>query len=58
VTRLNCNLDASRPCSNPREVIDVLDHVLDKGIVIAAWVHVAFAGISLSTVEARVLSRH
>ena len=36
-------------------VIDVLDRVLDKGIVIDAWVRVSLAGIDLITVEARVL---
>jgi hypothetical protein len=36
-------------------VIDVLDHVLDKGIVIDAWVRVSVAGIDLLTVEARVV---
>src|SRR5216117_3298267 len=36
-------------------VIDVLDHVLDKGIVIDAWMKVQLVGIDLFTVEARVL---
>ena len=36
-------------------VIDVLDHILDKGIVIDAWIRVALAGIDLLTVEARVV---
>jgi len=36
-------------------VIDVLDHVLDKGIVIDAWMKVQVVGIDLLTVEARVL---
>jgi hypothetical protein len=36
-------------------VIDVLDHVLDKGIVIDAWVRVSLVGIDLITVEARVI---
>ena len=35
--------------------IDLLDRVLDKGIVIDAWVRVAVAGIDLVTVEARVV---
>jgi len=34
-------------------VIDVLDHILDKGIVIDAWVRVSIVGIDLVTVEAR-----
>ena len=36
-------------------LIDVLDRVLDKGIVIDAWVRVSLAGIDLVTVEARVV---
>ena len=36
-------------------LIDVLDRVLDKGIVIDAWVRVSLVGIDLVTVEARVL---
>jgi hypothetical protein len=36
-------------------LLDVLDRVLDKGIVIDAWVRVALAGIDLVTVEARVV---
>ena len=36
-------------------VIDVLDRVIDKGIVIDAWVRVSFVGINLLTVEARVV---
>jgi hypothetical protein len=36
-------------------IVDVLDHVLDKGIVIDAWVNVALVGIELVTVEARVV---
>jgi hypothetical protein len=35
-------------------LIDVLDRVLDKGIVIDAWVRVSLIGIDLITVEARV----
>ena len=41
--------------SRTRNVIDVLDRVLDKGIVIDAWVRVSLAGIDLLTIEARVV---
>jgi len=41
--------------STSTSVIDVLDHVLDKGIVIDAWVRVSIIGIDLITVEARVV---
>jgi hypothetical protein len=36
-------------------LIDVLDRVLDKGIVIDAWVRMSVVGIDLITVEARVI---
>ncbi len=36
-------------------LLDVLDRVLDKGIVIDAWVRVSLVGIDLVTVEARVV---
>jgi hypothetical protein len=36
-------------------IVEVLDRVLDKGIVIDAWVRVSLVGIELVTVEARVV---
>lgn len=36
-------------------MIDVLDHVLDKGIVIDAWMRVSVVGIDLITVQARIV---
>jgi hypothetical protein len=41
--------------SSGASIIDVLDRVLDKGIVIDAWVKVSLVGIDLLTVEARVI---
>ena len=41
--------------SGGTSLIDVLDRVLDKGIVIDAWVRVQLVGIDLLTVEARVV---
>jgi hypothetical protein len=35
--------------------VDVLERVLDKGIVIDAWMRVSLVGIELVTVEARVV---
>src|SRR5439155_17304252 len=35
-------------------LIDVLDRVLDKGVVIDAWVRVSLAGIDLMTLQARI----
>jgi gas vesicle protein GvpA/GvpJ/GvpM family len=35
--------------------VDVMDRVLDKGIVIDAWMRVSVGGIYLMTLEARVI---
>jgi gas vesicle structural protein len=59
--RLACALGerrASMPvqlCEARVSLIDVLDRVLDKGIVIDAWVRVSLAGVDLVTLEARIL---
>jgi gas vesicle protein GvpA/GvpJ/GvpM family len=45
---------AERP-STQASVIDIFDHVLDKGIIIDARVRVAVAGIDLITVDARIV---
>ncbi|HJZ70616.1 MAG TPA: gas vesicle protein GvpJ [Vicinamibacterales bacterium] len=45
-------LDRTRSSAS---AIDVLDHVLDKGIVIDAWMRVSLDGIDLVTVEARIV---
>ncbi|HKC58276.1 MAG TPA: gas vesicle protein GvpJ [Vicinamibacterales bacterium] len=36
-------------------LVDVLDRILDKGVVIDAWVRVSLVGVDLVTVEARVI---
>ena len=36
-------------------LIDALDRVLDKGIVIDAWIRVSFVGIDLITVEPHIV---
>ncbi len=41
--------------SSSTSVVDVLDHVLDKGIVIDAWVRLSLVGIELLTVDAHVV---
>lgn len=41
--------------SGGSSLIDVLDRILDKGIVIDAWVRISLVGIDLITVEARVV---
>ncbi len=41
--------------SGGSSLIDVLDRILDKGIVIDAWIRVSLVGIDLITIEARVV---
>ncbi|MDP3722514.1 MAG: gas vesicle structural protein GvpA [Candidatus Omnitrophota bacterium] len=36
-------------------LVDVVDRILDKGIVIDAWVRVSLVGIELLAIEARVV---
>jgi gas vesicle structural protein len=39
----------------PADVIEVLDRVLDRGIVIDAWLRVSVVGLALVDVDARVV---
>jgi hypothetical protein len=39
----------------PGTFIDVLDRVLDRGIIIDAWVRISLSGIDLVTIEARLV---
>jgi hypothetical protein len=41
--------------STAANLIDVLDRVLDKGIVIDAWVTLSVVGINLVTIDARIV---
>lgn len=36
-------------------LLDVLDRILDKGIVVDAWIRFSLVGLDLLTVEARVV---
>jgi len=36
-------------------LIDILDRVLDKGIVIDAWIRISLVGVDLVTMESRVV---
>jgi len=36
-------------------LVEVVDRILDKGIVVDAWARVSLVGIELLTVEARVV---
>lgn len=37
-------------------LVEVVDRILDKGVVIDAWVRVSLVGIELLAVEARVVA--
>jgi len=36
-------------------LVEIVDRILDKGIVVDAWVRVSLVGIELLTIEARVV---
>ena len=36
-------------------IVEVIDRILDKGIVVDAWARVSLVGIELLTIEARVV---
>jgi len=46
---------ARRRAASEATLVDVLDRVLEKGIVIDAWLRLYVAGVDLLTVEARVV---
>jgi len=49
------SLNPCRSGTTKKSLLDVLDRILDKSIVIDAWVRVALVGVDLITVEARVV---
>ncbi len=46
---------ALKRAATQTSLVDVLDRVLDKGIVIDAWVRVSLVGLDLLQVEARIV---
>ena len=36
-------------------LVEVIDRILDKGVVIDAWVRISLVGIDLITIEARIV---
>src|SRR5919205_2649245 len=53
VERRNTNRYVSAP--NPSGLADVIDLILDKGLVIDAYVRVSLVGIELLTIDARIV---
>ena len=47
-------MNADRGAST-RSVVDVLDHVIDKGSVVDAWARLSVAGIDLLTANAHIV---
>ena len=45
----------SQKSTDSSSLAEVVDRILDKGIVIDAWVKVSLVGIELITIEARVV---
>lgn len=41
--------------SNTSSLADLIDRILDKGLVIDAWVRISLVGIELITIEARIV---
>ena len=46
---------AVRTSTGGSSLVEVLDRVLDKGIVIDVWAKVSLVGVELVTIEARVV---
>ncbi len=46
---------APGPSSQSGGLVDLIDRILDKGLVIDAWVRISLVGIELITIEARVV---
>jgi hypothetical protein len=43
---------APGPSSQSGGLVDLIDRILDKGLVIDAWVRISLVGIELITIEA------
>jgi len=41
--------------ANTRSIVELLDHVIDKGIVVDAWARLSTAGIDLLTARERIV---
>jgi len=46
---------AVRTAMASSSLVEVIDRILDKGIVVDAWVRASLVGIELLTIEARVI---
>ena len=53
--RKSAGVPRSNVVRAPSDVLEVLDRVLDRGIVIDAWLRVSVAGLTLVDIDARVV---
>lgn len=49
------NLMAVQTSNGSSTLVEVVDRILDKGVVVDAWVRVSLVGIELLAIEARVV---
>jgi gas vesicle structural protein len=52
---INENTMAVEKVNSSSSLAEVIDRILDKGIVIDAWVRVSLVGIELLSIEARIV---
>src|SRR5207247_3232272 len=52
---MSTGMQAGGPGPSPSGLADVIDTILDKGIVIDAYVRVSLVGIELLTIDARIV---
>ena len=53
--KYNLNHMAVEKSMSSSSLVEVIDRILDKGVVVDAWVRVSLVGIELLAVEARVV---
>ena len=54
-TELRSKIMAVEKTNSSSSLAEVIDRILDKGIVIDAWVRVSLVGIELLAIEARIV---
>jgi hypothetical protein len=50
-----CNRMAVEKAIGSTSLIEVIDRILDKGVVVDAWIRVSLVGIEILAIEARVV---
>ena len=52
---MGINIMAVEKSMSSSSLVEVIDRILDKGVVVDAWVRVSLVGIELLAIEARVV---